>query len=80
MRFANQCANFPLPQTGDSKGENKHLYFLCTRFYTCKLITCPNKYWTAKQGLSGLLLILGLTNLGRTLLVEKGTKSPVALR
>jgi hypothetical protein len=27
-----------------------------------------------------LLLILGLTNLGRALLGEKGTKSPVGLR
>jgi hypothetical protein len=32
------------------------------------------------ENLGGLLPILGLTNLGRTLLGEKGTKSPVGLR
>jgi hypothetical protein len=32
------------------------------------------------ENLGGLLLILGLTNLGVTLLGEKGTKSPVGLR
>jgi hypothetical protein len=32
------------------------------------------------ENLSGLLPILGLTNLRRTLLGEKGTKSPVGLR
>jgi hypothetical protein len=32
------------------------------------------------ENLSGLLPILGLTNLGRTLLGEEGTKSPVGLR
>jgi hypothetical protein len=32
------------------------------------------------ENLSGLLAILGLTNLGRTLLGEKGTKSAVGLR
>jgi hypothetical protein len=32
------------------------------------------------ENLSGLLPILGLTNLGRTLLGEKGIKSPVGLR
>jgi hypothetical protein len=31
------------------------------------------------ENLSGLLPILGLTNLGRTVLGEKGTKSPVGL-